>query len=222
MKHQTTLAHQIHRSIMASAGALGLLLAGLSPAQAAVESGHWEVINQNVGYAFDHNLGILVDQTPDGDYTGTFLNYDAQAGSLSFVTYNTDEGSTLFVTRPGQFINDQTLINLPASDRVSFSSNVAQVGTDFYLGVATEKYTDPGFRYDDQHWTVFGWAHFKADAQGKLQIIDSAMSFKEGGIVAGSLAVPEASSWSLMALGLFGLTWATRQKRQTGTGSIHR
>lgn len=205
---------------MATAGALGLLLAGLNTAHAAVESGHWEVINQNVGYAFDHNLGIIVDQTPDGDYTGTFLNYDAKAGSLSFVTYNTDEGSTLFVTRPGQFINDQTVINLPASDRVSFSSNVAQVGTDFYLGVATEKFSDPGFQFNDQQWTVFGWAHFKADAQGKLQIVDSAMSFNEGGIVAGSLAVPEASTWSLMALGLFGLAVATRQKRQTPTAAI--
>jgi hypothetical protein len=104
---------------------------------------------------------------------------------------------------------------LPPQDQASFSANFAQVGSDFYLGGATEKYNDPGFQYNDQHWTVFGWAHLKVDASGKLQVLDSAMSFNEGGIVAGSLAVPEASTCSMMALSLVGLGALRRQHRHT-------
>lgn len=209
MKHQRLFSAKKHTFALAAAAGLMLFQHG---ANATVESGHWRVLNQGFGNNLGDNLTILVDQTPGGDYTGTFLKYDATAGTLAFVTYNTDEGSTLFVTRPGQVINDDALIKLPAQDALSFSSNVAHVGTDFYLAAATEKFSDPGFQFNDTHWTVFGWAHLKADANGKLQLIDSAMSFNEGGIVTGTLAVPEASTWSMMGLGLFGLAALHRQK----------
>jgi PEP-CTERM motif len=219
VKHRSPLTRQSQRLIKHSVGAMvGLVLAGLTNAHAAVESGHWRAFaipttTSNGGA----NLNIQIDQTPLGDYTGTLLSYDSKAGTLKFVTYNVDEGSKLFVTRPGQFINDNTLVNLAYADRLSFSDNVAKVGTDFYVGGATEKFSDPGFDAYDQHWTVFGWAHLKLDANGQLQVVDSAVSFNEGGIVAGSLAVPEASTWSLMALGLVGLSWATRQQRRPRT-----
>jgi hypothetical protein len=210
VKHQRLFA--VNTQAAALTAALALMLMQGS-AQASVESGHWRVASQSTSNALGYNLSVLMDQTPDGDFTGTFLNHDANAGTLKFITYNTDEGSTLFITRPGQLINDDTLINLPPQDRLSFSANLAKVGSDFYLGGATEKYNDPGFQYNDQHWTVFGWVHLKVDTNGKLQVLDSAMSFNEGGIVAGSLAVPEASTWSMMALGLVGLGALRRQHR---------
>jgi hypothetical protein len=190
-------------------------LAALSPtAHAVVESGHWSVystpLDRNDPYST--NLSLAIDQTPAGDYTGSFFRYDPLAGTLQFVTLNVDEGSTLFVTRPGQLINDQTIANLPAGDRLSYSNNLVQVGSDFYVGGATEKFTDPEFQWNDQHWTVFGWAHLRADASGQLQLVDSAVSFNEGGIVAGTLAVPEAGTWSMMGLGLIGVALATRRR----------
>jgi len=193
--------------------ALPIALAALSTsAHAVVEAGHWSVYNTAINGYNGSNLELAIDQTPQGDYTGTFFKYDHQAGTLQYLTQNVDEGSTLFVTRPGQLINDQTLATLPTSDRLSSSNNIALVGNDFYVGGATEKFSDPGFQWNDQHWTVFGWAHLRADASGQLQLVDSAVSFKEGGIVAGTLAVPEAGTWSMMGLGLIGLALATRRR----------
>jgi len=201
--------------------ALALLMAtAASSAHAVVEAGHWKVSNgarpnQNPR----SNLFIDMDQTVGGDYTGTMFAYDSAAGTLLFGARNADEGSLLFITRPGQVINDTTVAKLPAKDLLIPSATAAQVGRDFYIGGATESFSDAGYLADDKHWTVFGWLHLKADAAGKLQIVDSAMSFNEGGIVAGALPVPEAGTWSLMGLGLCGLALATRQKRRQATCS---
>ncbi len=192
------------------------LACAMAPAQAVVEAGHWQAVNTSAANNTNgSNFNLNIDQTPSGDFTGTFFDYNSKAGTLKFLTLNIDEGSTLFVSRNGQFINDNTVANLAAKDKLSFSSNLAQVGTDFYIGGATEKFSDLGFQFNDNHWTVFGWAHLRADAAGKLQIIGSAMSFKEGGIVTGTLAVPEASSWSMMILGLFGVAAVVRTKRRS-------
>lgn len=194
--------------------AMPIALATLStPVHAVVEAGHWSVYNTTFDASYNGaNLEVDIHQTPEGDYTGTFFKYDPQAGTLQYLTHNVDEGSTLFVTRPGQLINDQTMISLGAGDRLNSPSNIAQVGSDFYIGGATEKMSDPGFQWNDQHWTVFGWAHLRADASGKLQLVDSAVSFKEGGIIAGSLAIPEPGTWAMMGLGLIGIALTTRRR----------
>lgn len=200
---------------------LALIFAAMAPAaHATVEAGHWRVSNgARAGYNPKANLFIDMDQTVAGDYTGTMFAYDSTAGTLLFGSRNADEGSLLFITRPRQLINDKTVVKLAAKDLLIPSATAAQVGRDFYIGGATESFSDPGYKSDDQHWTVFGWLHLRADTAGKLQIVDSAMSFNEGGIVAGALPVPEASTWSLMGLGMCGLMLATRQKRRPDTGA---
>lgn len=172
-------------------------------AHAIVEAGHWSVAS-TVNWG---NVGISVDQTPAGDYTGTFLNHDAKAGTLQFVTLNVDEGSQLFYVRPG---DNMSLANLP--NLSSLSSQPLKVGQDFYLGASTRSYSDPGFSYNT--WTSFGWAHFQVNSQGALQIVDSAMAFREPGIIVGTLqtTVPEPGTWAIMALGLLALA-GLRQTR---------
>jgi hypothetical protein len=185
-----------------------------------VEAGHWKVSNGTRPNQNPRgNLFIDMDQTVAGDHTGTMFAYDSTAGTLLFGARNADEGSLLFVTRPGQLINDTTVEKLAAKDLLIPSATAAQVDRDFYIGGATESFLDAGYLADDKHQTVFGWLHLKANAAGKLQIVDSAMSFNEGGIGAGALPVPEAGTWSLMGLGLCALALATRQKRSRATGT---
>ncbi|MFT3857721.1 MAG: PEP-CTERM sorting domain-containing protein [Aquabacterium sp.] len=172
-----------------------------SCAQATVEPGHWSVSTSG------NQVAINVHQTPDGDGTGTFLTRDARAGTLTYVTSNVDEGSLLFIVKPG---DEVSLANL--SGLTGFGSQAVKVGQDFYLGAATRSYTDPGFSYNT--WTSFGWAHFQVNSQGALQIVDSAMAFREPGIIVGTLqtTVPEPGTWAIMALGLLALA-GLRQTR---------
>jgi hypothetical protein len=84
------------------------------------------------------------------------------------MTYNFDEGSTLFITRPGELINDETMGNFASKEQLLFTHGPIAADNDFYIGGATEKFTGPGFQHNDKHWIVFGWAQLKADASGKL------------------------------------------------------
>lgn len=186
-------------------------------AHATVEPGHWHVGNWAPNPE-SGNTSIWVDQTPGGDYTGTFLAYNAAAGTLSFRTFNVDEGSELFLVQPGDALTQATQGNF-LSLYGTYNAPV-QVGRDFYLGAGTRSGSDPGFSWADHAWTSFGWAHFRADDQGQLAIVDSAMAFREPGIVVGTLsAVPEASTFVLMGIGLMGMTGVARRRQRQPAGS---
>lgn len=185
-----------------------LAMAGTS-AHALVEAGHWQT-QPNLG---NTNAYVAIDQTPGGDFTGTFFNYDQPNGTLQFITLNIDEGSQLFLTSPGAVLTNETIDALP--DAAFFGAPV-HVGTDFYLGGRTRSFSDPGFSWANPNfYTTFGWAHIRVDAGGLLQVVDSAVAFREGGIIVGTtqaVAVPEPSTCLLMGMGLLGIG-LVRQRR---------
>lgn len=176
------------------------------PAHALVESGHWRISTDDSGFYTpngEQDVSIWVDQTPAGDYTGTFLAHDPTANTLTYLTHNVDEGSQMFLVQPGEAFTAASIANMPASAAMW---NPTQVGEDFYLGVRTGSQSDPGFVWGPEGYTTFGWAHLREGADGKLYIVDSAMAFRDGGIVVGTLqAVPEPASWITLLGGLFAL-----------------
>ncbi|MBA4110849.1 MAG: hypothetical protein C0487_14790 [Leptothrix sp. (in: Bacteria)] len=189
---------------------LALTLSALTATQAhaLVEAGHWapSPFTGSVG----DNFSVSVDQTAEGDFTGVFMNY--VDGKLNGVTVNADEGAVMYVVKAGDVFTQAS----SASAANVFSNPPITVGTDFYLAAKTRSYTDPGFSYDDSFYSSFGWAHFKVDASGLPQLIDSAMAFREGGIIVGTLqAVPEPSTWAMMGVGLLALAWRSKSARQT-------
>lgn len=208
------------KTLIAAATAVLLLS---TPAHAVVEDGHWTLngpLQAGYGSALGTNFNLSVDQTQDGDYTGVFLTYDQ--GLLTGVSLNTDQGADIFVVQPGlafdkaaalepsltQFLIGPSIQAPFDGARHIDSVGTVNVGQDFYLGVQTRAVI-----YND--FTVFGWAHFKTDSTGAIQMVDSAMAYGEAGIVIGTrqaLAVPEASTMSLMSMGLIGLALATRRR----------
>lgn len=181
------------------------LMAAAPQAQAHVAAGQFALLPDGNATSWQ----LQINQTPAGDYTGQFFTF--QRGVITGTTYNIDEGSDLFVVTPGAAFTN-TSVNAKAFPylmgnskyRLGMTTQPVQVGTDFWLGARTSSYTDPGFDWSDPNFfDSFGWAHIQVDKLGALHLLDSAMAFREAGIVVGSLqAVPEPSSLAIVLTGL--------------------
>lgn len=214
--------HRIVKACLAMAGALTLS----SQAHAVVESGHWQTQTHS---GSSSNLFIAVDQTTGGDLTGELLSYNG--GVLAGLSFNAKDNLDFFVVKPGDILSNATLssgtlpfISGPSGTSGGLPHTRATVGRDFYLGVRTRSTKDPGYAEAaaagqlGNFFTSFGWAHFQVDAFGFANVVGSAMAFREGGIVAGTLqAVPEPSNHALMGIGLLALAGAIRANKARQT-----
>jgi hypothetical protein len=210
--------------------AAGLIAAWFSPlSQATVVPGDWRIdgLKEN-GIT---TLALRVFQSPGGlagdGGTGEDWRYDIKAGTLTWAGSFLDEGATFFVVSPGQAIGQaqadaaasrgkMTLNQIPVMDESALENgDTAHVfGNDFWLGVGTTLSTDPGFPgfTNSNKRTSFGWAHIRSFYDGTFTLMDSAMAYRESGIVVGTLqAIPEPGTWAMMGLGVVGLAAVRRR-----------
>lgn len=215
------MPHPADRFLRTSLATLALTL-GAAQAHAVVEAGHWQVRSIS---GSSSNLSVTVDQTVGGDFTGVLMNY--ASGVLTGLSFNADEGMDIFVVKPGQTLSNATLgsgqmpfIGGPSAANGAFTISTPNVGRDFYLGVRTRSFSDPGFQDAvdagqlGSFFTSFGWAHVQVDAFGFASVAGSAMAFREGGIVVGTLQpVPEPSTLALGGLGFIALLLGVRRAK---------
>lgn len=204
----------MHTSSIAKFALSAVVLTMAAQAHALVEAGHWASSTFPGDGSSPDNLYTTMDQTPAGDFTGILSNY--ANGVLTGLSYTVDEGSDLFVVEKGAIFSNDTVAGQPFIHGVStewgLTPQIATVGQEFYLGARTRTSSTPGY------FDTFGWAHFKVGAAGQPQLLDSAVAFREGGIIVGTLqAVPEPSTWAMTGVGMLALAlaWRSKSARQT-------
>jgi len=152
------------------------------PAAATVISGKITVAAADNVASLGSNYQGTITQSLQPDTTSGFFNYTGT--TLKTVSSELDEGSNWFLTQPGQsFTGTQ-----PAP---ILSSPVSIPLGDVYLAVSTYSHLDPGY-------TAYGWVHLQNTGTSLIQL-DSAVAYREQGIVVGSAAaVPEPTSLALL------------------------
>ena len=102
-------------------------------------------------------------------------------------------------------ISQQAIVTSSYPELTFPNNYVFNEGSPFYVGLYTGETLPQNGIYDDP---LFGWARL-VNNQGVIQMLDSALEYKGGGIYAGTqniIPVPEPSELELAALGvlLFG------------------
>ena len=169
------------------------------------------------GYSPFTGAEIHVLQNPtNGNYTGFSL--PPQGGNIFLFNPIVDEGVRTFLVSPNDPISLQP-IQANSYPELTFPNTYFFAnGATFYLGFYTGPRwilpeTDP-HTYEDP---LFGWAKF-VNKQGVIQLLDSALEYKGGGIFAGTqtiIPIPEPSGLTLGLLGAFLLAcrrWLTSSR----------
>lgn len=166
-------------------------------------------------------FGITVTYNPTDGYT-TGFSLDPIGKTQPTVYTNTfeyhyilDVGVRAFLVSPNQAISQQAIQSGSYTELMSFTDYVFNDNSPFYVGLYTgnQNFYPPDGIYSDP---LFGWARL-VNNQGVIQLLDSALSYKAGGIYVGTqnlIPVPEPSGVALLFLSgsAWGI-WRLRRRR---------
>ena len=159
-----------------------------------------------------YEVDVLYNPT-NSYYTGFFLKPETP-NTFSIGKY-ADVGVRVFFVSVNDPISLQPILaqNYPELlGTYSFAS-----GVPFYVGLYTgnQPFAPPDGIYSDP---LFGWARL-VNNNGVIQLLDSALAYKAGGIYAGTqnlIPVPEPSTLGLVALGALVFGWRLHKTRAAG------
>lgn len=164
----------------------------------------------DLGPVGSRGYGILVMHDPDHFYY-TGFDLKPQGGNTFLFNPVVDVSVRVFFVSANQPVSLQPIL---ANSYVELSGNqVFANGVPFYLGLYTGnvQFAPPDGIYNNP---LFGWARL-VNNNGVIQVLNSALEYGGGGILAGTqniIPVPEPSSLALIALGVFSL-WCQRRRQ---------
>jgi hypothetical protein len=189
-------------------------------AHAVVESGHWTVYSgTDIGYGLGDGIRFTLFQEPtDQDFTSLYVSIDSATAPNGTVTrtltgssYTLDSAAALYAVTAGASLSN-TLLDAGTSPALvgpaaqPWSTLTVQGSDTFWIGA---KIRDGNNGTAD--WTGLGWAKLRFEADGQLTLLDSAMGYDTANMVVG--AVPEPSTWAMLALGLAAIGGVTHRRR---------
>lgn len=173
-----------------------------------------------VGLNFGGGYQVDVTYNPTNNYTTGFF-FTPQGKTLPTVFTNTFQFSAIldvsvrvFLISANQPITQQA-IQSGSYTELMFQDYVFDHGSPFYVGLYTgnQSFYPPNGIYADP---LFGWARL-VNNQGVIQMLDSALAYKAGGIYVGTqnlIPVPEPSSALVLTVGLLALGCRKKGMRQ--------
>ena len=147
------------------------------------------------------NVGSIINiiQNPtNGNYTGFFL-WAQGSGTFQFDPY-LDEGVRAFLVALNDPVSLHAIQSAGYTELLFPNTYLFSEGIPFYVGLYTSEHYAVNGIYDDP---LFGWAEL-VNNNGVIELLDSALEYQGGGIIAGTqtiLPIPEPGVLALAALG---------------------
>ena len=161
-----------------------------------VPNGVTYVGNAGAGYEID-----VISHPPYSESTAFILRQQLQQGPNEFsFDAQADESVRVFFVSPNDPISLQPILSQSYTELLFSPTYVFDNHVPFYVGLYT------GFGYPDNgiyNDPVFGWAEL-VNNDGVIELLDSALEYGGGGIIAGTqtiIPIPEPSVIGLVAVG---------------------